>query len=86
MLSFGAVALHRRLLWFKLREQALHVLPLFIGAHAVSLIVRLIVGGMWPGWTLIFAPLIETALWPIATALLLAPQRRPPDPDAHRPL
>lgn len=86
MLSFGAVALHRRLLWFKLREQALHVLPLFIGAHAVSLIVRLMVGGMWPGWTLIFAPLIETAVWPIATTLLLAPQRRPPDPDAHRPL
>ena len=25
-------------------------------------------------------------LWPLATWCLLAPQRRPPDPDKHRPL
>jgi rod shape-determining protein MreD len=41
---------------------------------------------MWPGWMLLLAPLLEALLWPIATVLLLAPQRRTPDPDAHRPL
>jgi len=25
-------------------------------------------------------------LWPVATLLLLAPQRRAPDPDQNRPL
>ncbi|TDP73057.1 rod shape-determining protein MreD [Roseateles toxinivorans] len=86
LLSFGAVALHRRLLWFPLLPQALHVLPLFVAAHAVSLIVRMIVGGMWPGWSLLLAPVFEALLWPFVSALLLAPQRRPPDPDKHRPL
>jgi rod shape-determining protein MreD len=86
VLSFGAIALHRRLLWFSLAVQALHILPLFALAHAVSLLVRLAVGGMWPGWPLLLAPLFEAMLWPLATVLLLAPQRRAPDRDANRPL
>lgn len=86
LLSFGAVALHRRLLWFTPSSQALHVLPLFALAHIVSLAVRLLVGGMWPGWGLVLAPFIEAALWPVVSWILLAPQRRPPEPDAHRPL
>jgi rod shape-determining protein MreD len=32
------------------------------------------------------SPLIQTLLWPVATVLLLAPQRRAPDPDENRPL
>ncbi|MDG0857162.1 rod shape-determining protein MreD [Roseateles puraquae] len=85
-LSFGAITLHRRLTWFPLGAQAVQVLPLFLAAHALALIVRLLVGGMWPGWTVLLAPLLEAALWPVASVLLLAPQRRAPDRDAHRPL
>ena len=33
-----------------------------------------------------FKRLLEALLWPVVTALLLAPQRRPPDPDQNRPL
>ncbi|NBW55413.1 MAG: rod shape-determining protein MreD, partial [Betaproteobacteria bacterium] len=33
-----------------------------------------------------FAPLIQAMLWPVVSVLLLAPQRRAPDPDKHRPL
>ena len=29
---------------------------------------------------------VEALLWPVATMLLLAPQRRAPDPDQNRPL
>ncbi|RQO60508.1 rod shape-determining protein MreD [Paucibacter sp. KBW04] len=86
ILSYGAVSLHRRLPSFGLITQALHVLPLFAMAHAVSLAVRMLVGGMWPGWTLMLAPVFEAMLWPLATVLLLAPQRRAPDRDANRPL
>ncbi len=85
-LSFVAVSLHRRLLWFGVIEQTLQVLPLFVLAHAVQVVVRVAVGGMWPDWTLLFAPVFEALLWPLATALLLAPQRRAPDRDEHRPL
>ncbi|HEY2978065.1 MAG TPA: rod shape-determining protein MreD [Burkholderiaceae bacterium] len=86
LLSFFAITIHRRLLWFSVPSQALQVLPLFVAAHAVALIVRVSAGGMFPGWSLIFAPLIEALLWLPASVILLAPQRRPPDPDENRPL
>jgi rod shape-determining protein MreD len=86
LLAFAAVALHRRLLWFPVVQQAAQVLPLLIGAHLVSLIVRMAAGDLFPGWSYFIAPLIEAALWPIAAAILMAPQRRAPDPDENRPL
>jgi len=86
LLSFFAIAIHRRLLWFTLPSQAVQILPLLVAAHAVSLLVRLAAGGLFPGWELLLAPLFEALLWPLATVLLLAPQRRPPDPDENRPL
>lgn len=86
LLSYFAILMHRRLLWFSLFKQALQVLLLFLAAHGVVLAVRLVAGGMLPGWQLVLAPVIEAALWPIASLLLLAPQRRAPDPDENRPL
>ncbi|MCU0968377.1 MAG: rod shape-determining protein MreD [Rubrivivax sp.] len=86
LLSYFAITIHRRLLWFGIAQQALQILPLFVAAHAVSLAVRMLAGGMFPGWSLLLAPLLEAALWPLAALLLLAPQRRAPDPDQNRPL
>lgn len=86
LMAFGAVAMHRRLLWFELPAQMLQVLPLFVLAQLVMLLVGLAAGGMFPGWSLWLAPLAQALLWPVATLLLLAPQRRPPDPDQNRPL
>ena len=85
-LSFFATMIHRRLLWFSVPTQALQVLPLFATAHGVELIIRLIGGGTFPGWWLLMAPLLEALLWPLASILLLVPQRRAPDPDENRPL
>lgn len=86
LLSFVAITIHRRVLWFGLLEQALQIVPLFFAAHLVQLLVRLAAGDMFPGWSLLLAPLFESLLWPVATLVLLAPQRRPPDPDENRPL
>ncbi len=86
LLSYFATTIHRRMLWFSVPAQALQVLPLFATAHLVSLIVRLAAGAAFPGWNLAAAPVIEALLWPVASVLLLAPQRRAPDPDANRPL
>lgn len=86
LLSFFALMIHRRLVWFSLVSQAFQILPLFVMAHAIALIVRLLGGGIFPGYSLALAPVIEAALWPLVSALLLAPQRRAPDRDAHRPL
>jgi rod shape-determining protein MreD len=86
MLSFVAITIHRRLLWFGVVEQALQIVPVFYAAHLLSLAVRLIAGDMFPGWGILIAPAIEALLWPVITVLLLAPQRRAPDPDQNRPL
>ena len=86
LLSFVAITIHRRLLWFGVVEQALQILPLFVAMHAISLAVRMLAGGMFPGWWLLLAPVFEALLWPLTTWILLAPQRRAPDPDQNRPL
>ncbi|WP_043703753.1 rod shape-determining protein MreD [Leptothrix cholodnii] len=86
LLSYFAITIHRRLLWFSTPAQALHVLPLMAAAHLVTLLLRLATGGHFPGWSLLLSPLFETLLWPLVSLLLLAPQRRAPDPDKHRPL
>ena len=57
-------------------SQALQILPLFVAAHLVSLVVRMLAGGMFPGWDLLLAPVFEALLWPVVTWVLLAPQRR----------
>ena len=85
-LGYFAIAIHRRLLWYPVASQALQVLPLFALSHVIELAIRMIGGGVFPGWNLMVSPVIETILWPLASLLLLAPQRRTPEPDANRPL
>lgn len=86
VLCFLALAIHRRLLWFTAPSQALQVLPLFAAMHGIELLVRLASGGAFPGFLLALAPVTECLLWPLVSVLLLLPQKRAPDPDAHRPL
>ncbi len=85
-LSFLSITIHRRLLWFSVPSQAVQVLPLFAAAHAIELLVRMVAGGAFPGFSILLAPLFEAVLWPVISVVLLAPQRRAPDPDANRPL
>jgi len=81
-----AILMHRRLLWFTVPSQAMQVLPMFVAAHALELSVRLMSGALFPGWLIFLAPFAEALLWPVVSVLLLAPQRRAPNPDANRPL
>ncbi len=85
-LSYFAITIHRRLLWFSVPSQALQVFPLFAAAHAIAIAVRMLAGGIFPGWTVFLTPLVEAMLWPVVSVLLLVPQRRAPDPDENRPL
>jgi rod shape-determining protein MreD len=86
VLSFFAITIHRRLLWFSVPSQAAQVFPLFAAAHAVELAVGMVSGGAFPGLSLLLAPVAEAVLWPVASLMLLAPQLRAPNPDANRPL
>ncbi len=86
ILSYFAITIHRRMLWFGLRGQALQILPLFALAHAVALVLRLLAGAAMPGWESLLAPVLQSVLWPLVSLLLFAPQHRAPNPDATRPI
>jgi rod shape-determining protein MreD len=84
--GFLATMIHRRILWFDVPSQALQVLPVFMTAQVLELTVRVTAGGLFPGWSVFLAPVIQAILWPAISVVLLAPQRRAPDPDKNRPL
>ena len=86
VLIYFAIMVHRRILWFSVPGQAVQLLPLFAAAHAITIVLRLIGGAEFPGWQVLLGPFLEAALWPLVSWLLLAPQRRAPNPDADRPL
>ena len=75
LLCFGAVLMHRRLLWFPVQQQALQVLPLFALATLAEWLIRLVAGHAAANWSLLLAPLIQALLWPLLSTLLLIPQR-----------
>jgi len=55
-------------------------------AQSVQLLVRFMVSGKFPGWFYFIESAVAVALWPLATWLLLAPQRRAVDRDHTRPI
>jgi rod shape-determining protein MreD len=76
LLAFLSVWLSRRILWFGPMLQALHIALILLAAEAAVLLVRLAAGDPFPGWPIFVGPLLGAALWPVATWLLLLPQRR----------
>jgi len=86
VLAFCAVTLSRRILWFGLWGQTLHVAVLLLIAQAVGTVVRLAAGAEFPGWSLAIGPLVGALLWPFVSQLLLAPQRGPREVDDTRPI
>jgi rod shape-determining protein MreD len=84
--AYGGSALSRRILWFPLGQQALHVFPLLALVQVVQFAVRTLAGADSPGIAYFIGPCFATLLWPLLTYLLLLPQHQPVDRDANRPL
>ena len=86
LMSYFAITLHRRVPWFGMAEQMLHILPLFLIAQGTSWLVNMATGGMTPSPWIFLSSVFSTLLWPIAHELLMAPQRVPMDQDENRPI
>lgn len=86
LLAFAAAGLSRRVLWFPLAQQALHVLPLFLGMQLAMLAARLLGGAEFPGILWFVSSFSAALLWHPVTYLLLIPQFSPDDKDVHRPI
>ncbi len=86
LLSYVAIMLHRRVLWFPVGMQMTHIFPLLLVAQIVQSLLHIIISRQFPSWWYFSSSLVATMLWPVATWLLLAPQRRTVDRDETRPL
>ncbi len=86
LLAFGASVLARRILWFPLIQQALHVLPILVGTQVIMLLIRLACGAEFPNPLWFLGGFISAALWYPLTYLLLLPQYRPVERDDNRPI
>lgn len=85
-LAFAAGGLSRRILWFPLGQQALHVLPMLFVAQVVMVVARLLGGAEFPGVLYFLSSFVAAALWYPLTFLLLLPQYRPVERDDNRPI
>ena len=86
LLAFAAAGLSRRILWFPLAQQALHVLPMFLGMQLVMMAARMLGGAEFPGLLWFLSSFSATLFWYPATYLLLIPQFQPEDKDVNRPI
>jgi len=86
LLAFAAAGISRRILWFPLAQQALHILPLFLGSQLVMLVTRMIGGGEFPGFLYFLGSFSAALLWHPVTYLLLLPQYQPVEKDENRPI
>ena len=86
LLSYFAIMIHRRVLWFGVLTQLLHVLPLLVLMQTVELVIQSMVVGKLPGWSYYALSLATALMWPLVSWLLLAPQRRAINRDETRPI
>lgn len=86
LLTYFAITVHRRVLWFAPLKQTLHVLPLFLLAQIIQAAIQFLVNSKFPGLLFFLQSVTTAALWPLATWVLLAPQRRAVDRDNTRPI
>jgi len=78
---YGALLLARRIRQFSALAQAVHVLPVFMLAEAMSRLIRAWLSADWAGWQWAWATLLTVALWPLIDVLLHMPQRRLDDAE-----
>ncbi|MDR3300004.1 MAG: rod shape-determining protein MreD [Candidatus Accumulibacter sp.] len=84
--AYASAAISRRVLWFSLGNQTLHVLPLLLMAQGVQFLVRAMPGVVLPGASYFFGPFVGAVLWMPLTFVLLLPQHQPEEHDANRPI
>ena len=86
VLAFASIAFSRRILWFPIWPQAMHVFLLLISCQLLMLAVRMVAGGACPGLLWFLGSAVSALLWPVVTFLLLIPQRLPESIDENRPI
>lgn len=82
LVAYGAIILRRRLQRFNVIVQAIHMLPVFVGAQILSHLIHAWLVSEWAGWQWLWSALFTAVLWPLAEVLLHMPQRRLDETDS----
>jgi rod shape-determining protein MreD len=80
---YGATVLRRRLLRFNLWWQALHMLPVFVFAKLVAVVLTALLMGLWPGWSWFIEVVVVSMLWVPVGWILLLPGNRLAAMNSH---
>lgn len=84
---FGVQAVRNRLMWYRSgMQQSVFLFQFFVLAQVVMFIVGYLSSRVVPPWEFWLAPIFHTLLWPLVRWILLRPQMRSFNQDAHRPL
>ncbi|MDO5530413.1 rod shape-determining protein MreD [Sutterella sp.] len=75
-LCYFTTSLARRLAWFNLIGQSLHILPLLLFSQILVMLVRLWFDGLWPGWEWFLSSVTGALIWPV-WAKILRPRPEP---------
>ncbi len=86
VLAYLANGLARRVMWFPPLQQALHLLPVLLLTQLLMVLVRLVAGAEFPGWSYFLSSVSSALLWTPLSFLLLLPQYQPVDRDDNRPI
>jgi rod shape-determining protein MreD len=86
LLGYVSNTFSRRILWFPLIQQTLHIFPLMLATQLIIWLVAAMAGRDNPSLWWLLSSLTSTLLWTPATFVLLAPQYQPESKDVHRPI
>lgn len=87
--AYLAVTWHRRIMALPVISQSLHIAPLFLLVALFPPLTHWFLSTTIYWWAIgggVLQAVIEALFWPLATRVLLAPQRRPLHIDHTRPL
>jgi rod shape-determining protein MreD len=86
LLAYLGNSFSTRILRFHLTGQMFHVFPMLLIAQITVAVIGKIIHNIWPEWSYFTASATAVLLWPLCNFALLAPQRRPVEKDANRPI
>ena len=71
---FLTLVLRRRILKFKLWQQALHILAILLANQLLVVLTHLFLPSTFPGWSYFLASFVGALLWPVIVVALEYPQ------------
>lgn len=76
LMTYFAITLHKRILWFSWSWQVWYILLLLFISHGVGTAIQFLAGSETAGWFWMLDCVIGACIWPLAYWLLAWPQRR----------